>query len=125
MEETEIRQPTVYLASPLRANTTEGMLKNMLYARKTQSEIQKCGLKVIATHAWLPLFLNDNDPKERELALSIGQNAIRSCDALIVAGTTISEGVKAEIATALAFKKPVLFYTVEARRAYEKLFKSV
>ena len=123
MKETEIR-PTVYLASPLREDTAEGVLKNMLYARKTQSEIQKCGLKVIATHAWLPLFLNDNDPKERALALNIGQNAIRSCDALIVAGTTISDGVRAEIATALAFKKPVLFYTVEARQAYENLFKT-
>ena len=113
----------IYIASPLSAPTQEERLKNMLYARRVQCQIEKLGYKAVATQAWLPMILNDSIAEERELALQIGQRVLKNCDALVVAGEKVSKGMLAEIATAKAIGIPVYFYTVEARKYFTSLFR--
>ena len=113
----------IYIASPLSAPTQEERLKNMLYARRVQCQIEKLGYKAVATQAWLPMILDDSITEERELALQIGQRVLKTCDALVVAGEKVSRGMLAEIATAKALGIPVYFYTAETRAHFSNLFK--
>lgn len=125
LPQTEVKSPgatKIYIASPLRADTAQEQTQNMLYARKLQSQLERLGYKAIAPHAWLPMVLDDSVPKERRLALSIGQKILKRCDAVLVAGNRVSSGMMAEIATAKAQGIPVIFYTAEAQNDFARQF---
>ena len=51
----------------------------------------------IAPHLLFPQFLNDSDPKERELGLSFGNALLGICSEIWVFGERISDGMAAEI----------------------------
>lgn len=51
----------------------------------------------IAPHLLFPQFLNDNDPKERELGLFFGNAIMSKCSEIWVFGSHISPGMEAEI----------------------------
>ena len=67
------------------------------------------GCRAVATHAYLPLLLDDNDPAERELALEFGIKLLATCDALIVCGARITSGMAGEIKKAMELGIPILF----------------
>ena len=97
----------VYLASPLRADTMKDLFENMEKAR-VYADIasQLPDIRAIAPHTVLPLMLNDNDPRQRELGMKFGLELLEICDVLIAVGTP-SEGMKAEIAKAHELGLPV------------------
>ena len=102
--------PLIYICSPLSAPTRAEMLANMknaaacsiLAAREFQG-------RAVAPHAYLPYLLDDSVPEERALALEFGQKLLALCSSMVVCGTRISEGMRAEIETAGRLGIPVFY----------------
>ena len=55
------------------------------------------GCRAIAPHSFLPEYLDDNIPAEREVALAFGLSVLRLSKAIIVCGSQISSGMQGEI----------------------------
>ena len=92
-----------YICSPLSAPTAEGIRRNMEAARwymQTVSKLWNC--RAVAPHAYLPVFLDDKDEQERELALSFGLACLDTCDRLVICGRRITKGMLGEIQFAAA-----------------------
>ncbi len=88
--------PRVYICSPFRGDVAANTAKALRYCRFAL----KRGKFPIAPHIWLPRFMHDSNPAERELALSFGLRLLRGCRELWVFGDKISEGMRREIETA-------------------------
>ena len=86
------------------------MAKAMKYA-KLVSESFQC--RAIAPHSFLPLYLDDNIPKERAVGLQFGLSVLEICKAMVVCGDRISNGMKGEIEKAKKLHIPV--YTLIER----------
>lgn len=88
----------VYICSPLSAPTKEGIRQNMEkaahYARLVSGTF---GCRAIAPHSFLPEYLDDNIPEEREAGLAFGLSILRLSKAIIVCGSRISSGMRGEI----------------------------
>lgn len=75
----------VYICSPLSAPDAKGVSHNMDMARfyiERMTVLYHC--RTFASHAYLPLMLDDSIPEERETALRIGMELMDLCDALII-----------------------------------------
>ena len=110
-----IKGKKVYICSPLSAKTKEERLFNMGLAKAyldTISQVFHC--RTFASHAYLPLMLDDTIPEERKLALSIGKQLLDFCDVLIICGRRISSGMKGEIRHAYDTGKEV--YLLDGER---------
>ncbi len=93
-----MKQRKAYICSPLSAPTWELIEQNMESARQYMKEVsEKFGCDAVAPHAYIPYILNDNIPKERELALSFGLSLLELCSCLVICGDVISNGMKGEI----------------------------
>lgn len=102
----------VYVCSPLSAPTEAGIKRNMRKAKNYAKKISvMLGMRAIAPHSFLPDFLDDTIPEERELALNFGLDLLRQSEKIVVCGDTISKGMAAEIALARTLEIPVLHYT--------------
>lgn len=107
----------VYVCSPLRANTEEGIKKNMLKAREYVSLIsQHFNCRAIAPHSFLPIYLSDNIPEERKLGLKFGLDLIKICKKMYVCGDRISEGMKKEIELAIDLGIPVIYWDTHSEK---------
>lgn len=67
----------------------------------------------IASHLMYPQFLNDKDPKERELGLLFGLALLKCCYEVWCFGTDISAGMKQEIEEAKRLNKPIRYFTTD------------
>ena len=67
----------------------------------------------IASHLMYPQFLNDKDPKERELGLLYGLALLKCCYEVWCFGTDISAGMKQEIEEAKRLNKPIRYFTTD------------
>lgn len=88
----------VYICSPLSAPTEQGVRKNMekaAYYAGLVSGITGC--RAIAPHSFLPEYLDDNIPEEREAAFAFGLSILKLSKAVIVCGNRISSGMRGEI----------------------------
>ena len=83
----------VYICSPLRGDYEKNIAKANEYARE---EAMK-GNCAIAPHCVFTQFLNDEVPDERWLGQEMGKALLCRCDALLVCGNVISEGMREEI----------------------------
>ena len=71
----------VYICSPLSAPDAKGVSHNMDMARfymERMTVLYHC--RTFASHAYLPLMLDDSIPEERETALRIGMELMDLCD---------------------------------------------
>lgn len=88
----------VYICSPLSAPTKEGIRQNMEkaagYARLVSGIF---GCRAIAPHSFLPEYLDDDIPEEREIGLAFGLSVLKLSKAVIVCGNRISSGMRGEI----------------------------
>ena len=102
------KQARIYICSPCRADTAEGVINNMKAARvyMLYSYIYFQGVPW-APHAYLPVMLNDNFEDEREIALSFGTRLLMDCDLMLVCGDRLSEGMYGEIIAAIKNNIPV------------------
>ena len=92
------RNDLVYICSPLSAPTKEGIRKNMEKAAYYAGLVSGVtGCRAIAPHSFLPEYLDDDIPAEREAGLAFGLSVLRLSKAIIVCGSRISSGMRGEI----------------------------
>ena len=92
------RNDLVYICSPLSAPTKEGIRKNMEKAAYYAGLVSGVtGCRAIAPHSFLPEYLDDDIPEEREAGLAFGLSVLRLSKAIIVCGSRISSGMRGEI----------------------------
>ena len=88
----------VYICSPLSAPTEQGIRKNMEKAAYYAGLVSGVtGCRAIAPHSFLPEYLDDNIPEEREAGLAFGLSILKLSKAVIVCGNRISSGMRGEI----------------------------
>lgn len=83
----------VYICSPYAGDVEN----NTAAARRYCRFAVEVGYIPIAPHLLFPQFLNDSNPKERELGLFFGNAILSKCAEIWVFGDRISEGMEAEI----------------------------
>ena len=98
----------VYICSPLRGDYKANQKKAEKYCRLAVL----CGCFPIAPHIYLPRFMDDTNPEEREIALKMGLDILDSCDQLWVfmPDGGPSEGMAREIEKANQDKKCVVYF---------------
>lgn len=99
------KRKVIYVCSKYKGNVKENTKRAIEYCRA----IYKEGHIPIAPHLYLPRFLNDNDPKEREQALELGLKALKHCDEIWVFDSDISSGMQLEIDFAEKHKIPITY----------------
>jgi len=94
-EERDLRtfRPIVFICSPFAGDIE----KNVKAARKYCRFAVEMGYIPFAPHLLFPQFLNDNEPKERELGLFFGIALMSKCAEVWVFGETVSVGMAKEI----------------------------
>lgn len=53
--------------------------------------------RAVAPHGFLPLYLDDSIPEEREIALEFGLSLLKLSKAIVICGNHISSGMEGEI----------------------------
>lgn len=102
-------RPIVYICSPY-AGDIEA---NVAAARRYSRFAVEKGYIPIAPHLLFPQFMNDDDPKERELGLFFGNAIMSKCSEIWVFGSTISNGMAAEIKRARWKNYHLRYFTEE------------
>jgi len=82
----------IFICSPLRGDIKNNIEKAKEYSR----EVALQGDIPITPHIYFPQFLDDNNPKERELGMKMGQELLKICDDIKIFGVP-TEGMKEEI----------------------------
>lgn len=86
-------RPIVYICSPYAGDVEANVAAARCYSRFAVEQ----GFIPIAPHLLFPQFLNDADPKERQLGLFFGNALMSKCSEVWVFGSRISAGMEAEI----------------------------
>lgn len=86
-------RPIVYICSPCAGEIEKNVKAAQGYSRFA---VEK-GYIPIAPHLLFPQFLNDANPKERQLGLFFGNALMSKCSEVWVFGSRISAGMEAEI----------------------------
>ena len=86
-------RPIIYICSPYAGDIAANVAAAQRYSRFAVDK----GYIPIAPHLLFPQFLNDADPKERELGLFFGNALMSKCSEVWVFGKRISAGMEAEI----------------------------
>lgn len=97
----------VYICSPYRADTPEGVAENERKAERYCRQAIESGYIPIAPHLYFTRFLDDRIEAEREAGLQMGRAILLECSELWICGDRISAGMKAEIETAKAYGIPI------------------
>ena len=98
----------VYICSPLSAPTEQQIRENMKKASDyAELVVRQFHCRAIAPHSFLPAYLDDRIPEEREICLAFGISVLKLCRAVIVCGNRISSGMEGEIRTARDCSIPV------------------
>lgn len=107
-------RPIVYICSPF-AGEVE---KNIEAARNYSRFAVDKGYIPIAPHLLFPQFLNDADPRERQLGLFFGNALMSKCSEVWVFGNRISTGMAAEIKRAKWKNYRLRYFTDEMKEAF-------
>lgn len=102
-------RPKVYVVSPFAGD----IVYNVKQARKYCRYAVGHNRIPIASHLLFTQFLNDKDPKERELGLLCGLALLKCCAEVWVFGTERSQGMKKELEEAKRLGKTIRYFTVE------------
>lgn len=105
-----------YICSPLSDSRREQEKHNMEMAQfymERMAALYHC--RTFASHAYLPLMLDDKILEERKLALSIGKQLLDFYNILIICGRRISSGMEEEIHYAYDTGKEVYWYDGEKK----------
>ena len=86
-------RPIVYICSPYSGDVEVNIANARRYCRFAVD----AGYIPIAPHLLFPQFLNDNNPKERQLGLFFGNALMSKCSEVWVFGDRISAGMESEI----------------------------
>lgn len=100
-------RPVVYICSPFSGDTESNMENARRYCRFAVDN----GFCPYAPHLFLPQFMDDADPDERELALFMGIIMLTKCAELWVFGERISKGMAQELRKAEARNMIIRYFT--------------
>ena len=93
----------IFIASPYAGDIE----KNIAYAKQACRHVLNEGNAFFCPHLLYPQILNDNNPEERKLGISLGKEVLAKCDELWVFGHSITSGMFEEIQFARAKGIPV------------------
>ena len=110
-------RPVVYICSPLSGDIDANQEAARRYCRYAVDS----GYVPIAPHLLFPQFMDDNDKKERDLAMFMDKVFLGKCDELWVFGTEASPGMCMEIAKAKKHRKKIRYFDNECRETNEAL----
>ena len=100
-----------YICSPLsdkkKYNQIINMNKAKIYADLVAKEYD---CRTIAPHSFLPKYLIDDIPEERNIALKFGLEILTVCKKLVVCGERIREGMQLEINFAKAHNIDIIYF---------------
>lgn len=102
-------KPLVYICSPYRGDTES----NTTAARKYCKFAVNNNAVPIAPHLLFPQFMNDENPKERKLAMKMNMLILDKCNEVWVCGDKISKGMKQEIKQAKRLEKKIKYFGEE------------
>lgn len=102
-------RPVVYICSPFSGDTTRNVENTRRYCRFAVDT----GHCPYAPHLFLPQFMDDDDPDDRELALFMGIIMLTKCAELWVFGDRISKGMAQEIRKAEARNMIIRYFTTD------------
>ena len=108
-----MRKPLVYVASPFSGDEAGNVKKAIRYCRFAVDK----GAIPLAPHLFLPLFMSEE--REREEAMRMNMVFLSKCSELWVFGSTISEGMKAEIKRAKWRNMPIRYFTEDCQENTE------
>lgn len=77
------------------------------------------GYLPIAPHLLFPQFMDDGNPKERELAMFFGNVLMSKCAELWVCGDTVSSGMAAEIERAKRKNYAIRYFNSDLKEVTE------
>ncbi|WOC31863.1 MULTISPECIES: DUF7768 domain-containing protein [Caproicibacterium] len=86
-------RPIVYICSPFSGAVDENIAAAQRYSRFAVDN----GYIPVAPHLLFPQFLDDSNPKERQLGLFFGNALMSKCAEVWVFGSNISAGMETEI----------------------------
>ena len=114
-EERSLRafRPIVYICSPYAGDIDANVDAARRYSRFAVEQ----GYIPIAPHLLFPQFLNDADPKERQLGLFFGNALMSKCSEVWVFGSRISAGMEAEIERAKWKNYRLRYFTENLKEA--------
>lgn len=104
-------RPVVYICSPLSGDIDANQEAARRYCRYAVDS----GYVPIAPHLLFPQFMDDNDKKERDLAIFMDIVLLTKCAELWVFGETISNGMSIEIEKAKRKNKPIRFFSTACK----------
>ncbi len=111
-----MKKDLVYVCSPLSAEKEEGIKANMAKAKEYANTIsEQCKCRAIAPHSFLPEYLDDRIPAEREIGLRFGLDIIKACKKVYVCGNRISSGMQKEIEYAKSLGIPVVYWDTQTK----------
>lgn len=110
-EERSLRafRPIVYICSPYAGDVDANVENARRYCRFAVDK----GYIPIAPHLLFTQFLNDNNPKERQLGIFFGNAVMSKCSEVWVFGDRISDGMEAEIKRAKRKNYPLRYFSEE------------
>lgn len=104
-------RPLVYICSPLSGDVD----RNQENARRYCRHAVDSGYIPLAPHIYFPQFMNDNSPKERNLAMFMDIVLLSKCSELWVFGDTISRGMAMEISKAQRKGQTIRYFTTDLK----------
>lgn len=110
LEKREYR-PLVYICSPLAGDVEENQRKARGYCRFA---VERKAIP-LAPHLFFPQFMDDENPRERELAMFMNKVLLGKCLEVWVFGSRVSEGMSEEILKARQRRIPIRFFTEDLR----------
>lgn len=105
----KVFRPLVYICSPFAGDTET----NIIAARSYCAFAVERGCIPLAPHLLYPQFMDDDDPKERGLALRFGMILMDRCDEVWIFGNRLSPGMKAEFDRARRKGYHLRFFTTD------------
>lgn len=85
-------------------------------ARKYARQIIEAGYIPVVPHLLYPQFLDDLNPEERMLGITLGIEDLRECSEIWIFGTMISEGMQFEMSKAVELGIPAKLFDDNGRR---------
>lgn len=102
----------VYICSPCRADSANGVFGNMraarfyMYYAYTHMRLNPC-----APHAYLPALLCDRALRERALALKFGRELLTVTSKMLVCGHILTDGMRGELEKAKELGIPITVFS--------------
>lgn len=106
-------RPMIYVCSPLSGDVEQ----NQENARRYCRFVVDSGGIPVAPHIFLPQFMNDDDPAERDLALFMDIVFLSKCEELWVFGKRISHGMSIEIERAKRKNQKIRYFSEDCEEA--------